>query len=434
MTSLLLPSNTVQSYEKSAVDMRRVVSMIMGGGRGDRLFPLTTSRCKPAMCYGGAYRLIDIPISNAINSGCQKIYIITQFLSHSLHRHILETYRPGTFYSGFIDILSVEEKPEARNWLQGTADAVRQNIHYLRDISADYVLVLSGDQLYQMDFNKMLSFAYETDADVVVASLPVHESEATRLGILQVDERQFITSFAEKPQSKAELDDLRLSTDQLSQLDILNEDNKCFLGSMGIYLFKRQALIDLLQGDPREDFGKHLIPTQVSKGNIATYIHQGYWEDIGTVGTFYQANMALNSANPPLNCYDEQWRICSQEVSLPGTRLSHVQMEQVMLCKGSVIEAKTITRSIIGPRSHIKKDTAIFDSYLMGNDNYAFCGHIGENCTIRKAIIDKQVNIGKNVQLVNHKNLSYYDSNLVYVRDGIIVVPRGVTIPDGFVF
>lgn len=430
------------------IDMRRVATIVMGGGQGSRLFPLTKFRCKPAMCFGGRYRLVDIPISNALNSGCQKIFILTQFLARTLHHHILSTYRMDPFSQGFVEVLPAEENMKGRNWFQGTADAVRQNIEYLTETSADYYLILSGDQLYNMDFRNMVHFAHETDADVVISCLPVGESDAKRMGVMQIDGGNFITAFHEKPQLKRDLNKMSLTKEEIQRLGLTksqgNTDtpSNLFLGSMGIYLFKKKALLDLLISDTREDFGKHLIPTKVSQGGIAAYIHQGYWEDIGTIESFYNANMSLTTSSPSFDCYNEDWRIFSHQTTLPGARLGNTQLTDSILCEGAIINADEVTRSIIGPRSIVGEGTIIRDTYHMGNDFYSTRNEsmlhpprfeIGKNCIIKRAIIDKHALIGDGVQLVNKEGLSNYDSDIAYIRDGIIVIPRGATLPDGFI-
>lgn len=422
--------------------MKRVAAIVLGGGQGARLFPLTTTRCKPAMCFGGRYRLIDIPISNSLNSGCDKIFIITQFLSSSLHQHILRTYHLDAFSSGFIELLPAEEKPDAKSWFEGTADAVRKNLNYLQETPVDYFLILSGDQLYNIHFEEMLQFARDSDADLVVASLPVGEKEAGRMGILQVDEHNRITSFHEKPQHPKELAKLRLTENQMIARNIDPKQKRAFLGSMGIYLFKRQVLLDLLVEDSRNDFGKHIIPFKVEEGNAITYIYHDYWEDIGTIESFYQANMALTRRLPLFDCYNEDRKIFSQHTNLPGARISDCRIRSSIICEGAVIEAEEISGSIIGLRTLIHKGVTIRDSYVMGNDFYEppiitdrLPEHfqIGEDSLICKAIIDKNVSIGKNVRLINKDRLNHYDSDNIYIRDGIIVVPRGATIPDNFV-
>jgi glucose-1-phosphate adenylyltransferase len=422
--------------------MKRVATIILGGGQGTRLFPLTKTRSKPAMSYGGNYRLIDIPISNALNSGAQKIFIITQFLSSSLHQHIFQTYRFSSLSSGFIELLPVEEKHQQREWLQGTADAVRQNLDYFIETAADYFLILSGDQLYTMDYRQLVQFAQEKDADAVIATLPVNEEDAKRMGVLHINEDSFITKFHEKPQAREDLDKMKMPSEQAKKVGIDPESKCSYLGSMGIYLVKRNVLIDLLQSDRGLDFGKHIIPAKVAQGNVAAYIFDGYWEDVGTVESFYNANMALTEPSPVFDCYNENWPIYAQHTMLPGARINHTQVTQSIICEGSLVDAKEVSRSIIGARTIIRQGTVIRDSYVMGNDYFAppietsrfpkeF--YIGENTVIQKAIIDKHVQIGNNVQLINKQNLTTYDSDSVYIRDGIIIVARGATIPDGFV-
>lgn len=445
-TNLTLNDRAVKSKRRSQaaplVDMRHVAAIILGGGQGTRLFPLTKWMCKPALCYGGRYCLIDIPISNAIHSGCHKIFIITQFLSSSLHQHIFKTYRLDPFSSGFIELLPAEEKHLNKKWFQGTADAVRQNLDYFIDSPAEYFLILSGDQLYNMDFVEMLHFAHKTDADLVIATLPIEEKDAKRMGVLKINADHFISSFCEKPREASELNKMRLSKQQMQTLEISSESRQNFLGSMGIYLFKRKALIDLLLNDPGHDFGKHLIPAQVAEGNAAAFIFQGYWEDIGTIESFYQANMALTGNHPLFNCYDEEWRIFACPANLPGPKIFNTQVNNSIICEGSFVEADEVSRSIFGPRTIVRKGSIIRDSYLIGNDFYPSRNtptrlpetfQIGENCIIRNAIIDKHVQIGNGVQLINKDKLLHFDSENVYIRDGIIVVSRGASIPDGFI-
>ncbi len=427
----------------SPVDMRRVAAIVLGGGQGTRLFPLTSTRCKPAISFGGHNRLIDISIINAIHSYCDKIYIITQFLSTSLHKHICRTYQGNSAFSnGFLDILSAEQRPSHDEWFQGTADAVRQNLYYLKEAPVDYFLILSGDQVYSMDFREMVAFANNMNADVVVGALPVNLENAKRMGILRIDQNSnAVTDFVEKPQQTEILDTLKLSRAFRNRLEIDESEKKFYLGSMGIYLFKRQALIDLLTSDPREDFGKHLLPTKVSQGGAYAYIHDGYWEDIGTIKTFYEANLALTYPSAPLNYYNEAYPFIRNFSQLPGAKIINCMINNSIICEGSIVEAEEVTHSILGPRSVIKKGAVIRHSYIMGNDFYHPPSvdsrfpeklHIGENTIIQKAIVDKDVYIGKGVHLVNKANLTNYDSDKVYIREGIIVVPRGAYIPDGF--
>jgi glucose-1-phosphate adenylyltransferase len=426
-----------------SVDMKLVASIILGGGEGTRLYPLTLTRCKPAINFGGKYRLIDVPISNSIHADCYKIFVLTQFLSSSLHHHIFQTYMQGGRASGLIEILTAEQKPTQKAWFQGTADAVRQNLDYLLESPVEYFLILSGDQLYNINFREMVLFAQSTNADVVVAALPVTVQDATRMGILKVDEKNFITEFYEKPQEKELLQRLRSPQEVVERMGISSTSKRNYLGSMGIYLFKRKALVELLMKDPREDFGKHLIPTQVQQGRIAAFLYEGYWEDIGTIETFYQANMALTNPKPQFSFHNEARPIFTCRYDLPPAKFSDTQIKQSILCEGAVVEADELTHSILGPRSVIHKGAIIRDSYIMGNDYYESAvrdhhrlpinPHIGENCILSRTIVDKNATIGKGVQLINKQKLTTYNGENIYIRDGIIVVPRGATVPDGFI-
>lgn len=421
----------LESFFYNKLKEDRVASIILGGGEGLRLFPLTLARCKPAIPIGGCYRLIDFSISNSLNSGYQQIFVLTQFLSSSLHQHIFKTYQFDSFSGGYIELLPAEQKPQKKTWFQGTADAVRQSIDFFTEAPVDYFLILSGDQLYQMDFRRLLYFAKQTDADLVVASLPITEKDASRMGVLKVNDEQRVTDFTEKPQTSAEL----------SPFYFPNASGKNYLASMGIYLFKRQALFDLLMADPREDFGKHLIPSQVELGGVYAYQHEGYWEDVGTIGSFYEANIGLTENNPKFNCYDEKFPIFSSQSHLPGAKIKHALLNQSILCEGSLVEGCEVDRSILGPRSVVKNGTIIRESYIMGNEFYTppvqvkgrpSSVGIGEDCVIQRAIIDKYVKIGRGVQLINKNQLTTYDGEHVFIRDGIIIVPRGASLPDGF--
>lgn len=412
-------------HHKISIDMRNVTTIILAGGNGTRLSPLTDTLCKPAICFGGKYRLIDIPISNAIHSGCQKIFVISQYLSASLHKHIFNTFHPGAFPSTSIELISAEQRHGEKNWFQGTACAVRQNMHYFTENPCEYFLILSGDQVYNMDFQEMTHFAKNTQAEVVVATLPVDEQDAKRMGIMKINKNSMIEEFCEKPQEQAQLNQFRLS---------ISDEKKPFLGSMGIYLFKRQVLIDLLLKDPREDFGKHLIPTQVKQGNVAAYIHNGYWEDIGTIGSYFKANLALTTSQPEFSCHDSNRHIFFKQHYLAAPKIMNSVLTNSIICDGSLVEAAEVTNSIIGMRSTIKQGSIIRNSYILGNEHHS--SHkpmIGEKCLIDHAIIDKNVHIGNNVQLINREKLSNFTNDKVCIRDGIIVVPHGTHIPDGFI-
>lgn len=412
-------------------NMDRIATIILGGGEGTRLLPLTETRCKPAITFGGRYRLIDIPISNSLHSGCHKIFILTQYLSASLHQHVFRTYRQDSFHSGCVELLSAEQRPSKGGWFKGTADAVRQNLDYFREIPADYFLILSGDQIYSMDYRQMVQLAHETDADLVLGAKIVSEQDCKRLGILKINEDQKITNFVEKPQTKSALTNLHLPNDK-----------NHYLASMGIYLFKRKALFNLLEEDPRHDFGQHLIPKLVDEGKAFAHLFNAYWEDIGTIGSFYEANIALTAEEPQFNCYDESWPIYSSQQHLPSPKLSNAFISQSIICEGALIEADEVRNSILGPRTVIKRGSVICSSYIMGNDFYRppiNSAHlperleIGNNCIITKAIVDKNSCIGNNVRLINKNNLSHYDGGNIFIRDGVIVVPRGAAIADGFI-
>lgn len=391
---------------KRRIDMRRVAPIVLAGGVGTRLFPLTLSRCKPALPFAGNNRLIDIPVSHALAAGCEKVYVLTQFLSASLHHHLLKTYSS-------IQLLTAEQKPSKSIWYQGTADAVRQNLEYLAECDVDYFLILSGDQLYQMDFEKLVAFAEQKDADLLIASLPVKEQSAVRMGILKADQEGRICDFYEKPSLKSDLDRFRMHSD-------------CYLGSMGIYLFKKKILIDLLNEDSREDFGKHLIPSQVTKGNAFTYQFPGYWEDIGTVRSFYEANIALTKRESAFDLYLNKGSLKKAPSLLPPPKIDHSTLDAVLLCEGAYIDSCSLSKSIIGPLTEIEKGTRVEASYLFGNTK------ISQDCMIERAIIDKNVRLGNGVKLLNKKGLETYDGDQIYIRDGIIVVARGAYLPDGF--
>ena len=429
-----------------AINMNRVASVILGGGKGTRLYPLTAARCKPAISFGGRYRIIDVPISNSLNSNVNKIFVLTQFLSANLHRHILDTYRVSYTSKGFIELLGAEEKPGRKSWFEGPADAVRQNLEYLEEIPVDYFLILSGDQLYNIDFQEMVNFSANTGADLTIASLPIDEKRARRMGLLKVNKRAQITDFFEKPSDKRTLDRFRIKdSDSLrKKTNITLSDATPYLGSMGIYVFKRESLFNLLKEDKREDFGKHLIPTQVAKGNTSVYIYNGYWEDIGTIESYFYANLALTKSRPELDCYDDINSIYTCPYNLPGPKIVNSKIKDSIICEGALVEAREVSNSIIGTRSVIKKDSIIRNSYIVGNDFYAKPIHapshhpsqisIGRNCRLEKVILDKNVCIGNSVQLINKKKILNYDNGHgVYIRDGIVVVPRGNYIPDNFV-
>jgi len=413
----------------------QIASIILAGGQGTRLYPLTINHCKPAVAYGGKYRLIDIPISNSINSGIRRLFILAQYMTAELEQHINKSYQFDSFSFGQMQFISPEERVDGNKiWFEGTADAVRKSLPYLDECPVEYFLILSGDQLYNIDFSKMLEFAKATDADLTVAALEVSEEIAPRLGILKVDEKKSITDFIEKPQEKETLEQFRLPQ---------GVGSKGFLGSMGIYIFKKEALISLLHEDHREDFGKHLIPTQIKKGKTSAFIYDGYWEDIGTIRSFYEANLNLTDPNFALQLYNDKKPIYTQPMFLPGPKIDKTKIVDSVICDGAYIEADEIIHSIIGIRSHIGKNTVIRNSILLGNHFYYSPlfqkssimekANIGKNCIIENAIIDEDVQIEDDVKLINEKKLETYDGDGVFIRDGIIIVPAKTRIKKGFV-
>jgi glucose-1-phosphate adenylyltransferase len=413
----------------------KAATIILAGGQGTRLFPLTLSRCKPDVSFGGRYKLIDIPISNSINANISRIFIISQYFATSLNHHITTTFRAETLSGTAIQMLTPEETHEKKSWYMGTADAVRQNIQYFEQLPLDYLIILSGDQLYNMDLLDMLTFAKQKEADLTIATIPVSEKEATRMGIMKIDPNGYIIDFVEKPKNKEIFKNYQLK----EPLD----KSRPYLGSMGIYIFKKERLIELLRESNGDDFGKDIIPKQIaSKGKTASYVYDGYWEDIGTVESFYTANLALTTHDLGLNLYNEVAPIYSQHVHLPSASMKKTIVHDSIICEGSVIKAKEIIHSLIGIRSRIGEDTVIHDSIIMGNTTYhagikesdPYEYLIGAHCHIKKAIIDEQTLIEDNVDLLNLENRTTFDSDHLYVRDGIIVVPSGAHIKKGFRF
>jgi len=412
--------------------IKRVAAVILAGGQGTRLFPLTQHRCKPAVGFGGRYRLIDIPLSNSLNSDITRLFVISQYFASSLHQHILATYHLDFFQTGGIELLCPEEIPDRKIWFKGTADAVRQNLEHLVKSPVDYFLILSGDQLYNIDFREMVRFAKEKNADMVVAALKVPEEEAKRMGVLKIDATNHIKDFYEKPKDR----------EVLNRFVITDGKASFYLGSMGIYVFKREALIALLQ-EEGHDFGQHLIPIQIKKGNAYTYHYRGYWVDIGTIDSFYEANMALLDQKNCLNTYDESNPIYTQPYNLPSPMIKEAVIRNSLIGQGAIIEGNEIINSVIGIRSHIKRGTRISHSIVMGNHFYRPPLHqhpplpkefsIGENCIIERAIIDEHTYIGNKVRLINKDKRETFDGDGVYIRDGIIIVTTGTELPDGYI-
>jgi len=420
---------------------QNVATVVLAGGQGTRLFPLTSCRCKPAVNFAGRYRLIDIPISNALNSQFHNIYVLSQYLASGLNQHVFDTYSLDHLQGGCIECLTPEENAVQKVWFKGTADAVRKNMRHLLKGNYEYFLILSGDQLYNMDLQAFAHFAIEKDADLTIAALPILEKDAKRMGLLKVDANFNVTDFVEKPKEDEILHTFKMPKEAVKHAHL--KDKTCYLGSMGIYFFKRDCLEALVEEDDREDFGHHLIPTQIKKGKSAAFVYDGYWEDIGTIGSYYNANLCLTTGDCALDFYNEIDPIHAHITNLPAARIRHARIDTSIICDGSIIECDTIAHSMIGLRSHVKKGTIIKDSVLIGNQFYTPPENhiidlpseftIGENCLIERAIIDEHVKIGNNCRLTNPGGIQTYDSDLLCIRDGIIVIPSGTEIPDNYI-
>ena len=409
--------------------MNDVLGIIMGGGRGSRLHPLTAMRSKPAVPIAGKYRLIDIPISNCINSGIYRVAILTQFNSVSLHRHISQAYNFDVFHTGWVEILAAEQTPESADWYQGTADAVRKQLFEIQATGAEYVLILAGDHLYRMDYREMAGFHWEKQADITVAVQPVVRGEASRFGILKVESDGKISAFVEKPKDPEV---------QKKFISRPHDDARPFLGSMGIYIFKTSVLIDLLTNFPKhDDFGGDIIPEAIKSLKVFGYDFDGYWEDIGTIRSFYETNLKLTSQNPPFNFYDPKAPIYTHARFLPGSIVEDSKLQDVMIAEGSRIRKADITHSIIGIRSQISEGTVIKDSIVMGADYYEPKKNrevplgIGKNCHIESAILDKNVQIGDGVVIRAFPRDKDIDHELYYVRDGVVVIAKDTMVPPG---
>jgi glucose-1-phosphate adenylyltransferase len=410
--------------------MDEILAIILGGGRGSRLYPLTKMRSKPAVPMAGKYRLIDIPISNCINSGIYRIAVLTQFNSVSLHRHISRNYVFDNFHSGWIQIWAAEQTMQNADWYQGTADAVRKQINEIRSSRAKYVLILAGDHLYRMDYAAMARFHWDLNADITVAVQPVLKTEAHRFGILKRDANYKLTDFAEKPREEGLLNEL-----------VSREDpEKPFLGSMGIYMFRTETLFDLLNNYPLDDFGSHVIPQAIKTHQVFGFDFSGYWEDIGTIRSFYETNLALTKPNPPFDFYDANGPIYGATRFLPGTSIHNSSMKNVLLSEGCCIDNAVISDSIIGVRSQICGGVKIERSILMGadyyerpelDDNPPVPMGIGEGSEIEGAIIDKNACIGKGVIIKAFPRGTDLDFDNWVVRDGIVVIPKRAVLMDG---
>jgi glucose-1-phosphate adenylyltransferase len=421
-----------------------ILCVIMGGGQGKRLFPLTKERAKPAVPLAGKYRLVDIPISNCINSGFRRIYVLTQFNSTSLHRHISGTYKFDLFSSGFVEILAAQQTPTDISWYEGTADAVRKNLIHFLNHDFDYLLILSGDQLYRMDFRHIIAQHAETGADITVATKPVGRLEAQSLGIMQISEDRRIKRFAEKPTDPAVLDSLRLPPEWNSKFGVA-AGRESFLASMGIYVFNRSLICDLLN-HPQPDFGKHIIPHAIDTQRVFSYVFNGYWEDIGTIRTFFEANLDLASELPRFNFFDMSAPIFSRPRYLPSSKINGAVIDHALLADGCIINRARLTNSIVGLRTIIGDGSELNRVITLGSDYYepqeSVEKHeregkprlgIGAHCKIENAIIDKNARIGNNVVISPAGKPDKLNHELYYIRDGIVIIPKKAVIPHGTV-
>src|SRR5215813_1400092 len=425
----------------------KLLAVILGGGAGNRLFPLTQQRSKPAVPLGGKYRLVDIALSNCINSDVLRTFVLTQYNSASLNRHIAQTYRFSQFSNGFVEIIAAEQTPESPQWFQGTADAVRQVLPHIRDWGIDTLLILSGDHLYRMDYRDFLTRHYETDADVTVSVIPSDVQGASEFGLLKTDETGRIVEFKEKPKG-ADLEMMRVDTKILG----LSEDEaikRPFLASMGIYLFKYELLEQMLAEQPGwVDFGKEMIPGAISRHNVQAFGFNGYWEDIGTIGAFYRANLDLTSTIPKFNLFDAEAPVYTRARYLPPSKIGESEIRESIVSDGCIVNGAKLFKSVIGLRSRISEGVSIESSYIMGADYYQTLEEmridhgqglprvgIGENSVVHRAIIDKNARIGSGVRLVNEAGVAQADApdHSYFIREEIIIVPKNAVIRDGTV-
>ncbi|MCB0446149.1 MAG: glucose-1-phosphate adenylyltransferase [Gelidibacter sp.] len=415
----------------------KVISIILGGGQGSRLYPLTETRSKPAVPIAGKYRLVDIPISNCINSNITRMFVLTQFNSASLNKHIKNTYHFSFFSSAFVDVLAAEQTISNNNWFQGTADAVRQSMHHFLSHDFEYALILSGDQLYQMDFNDMLDAHIANNAKISIATLPVKEKEATSFGILKTDKKNIITSFIEKP-------DASVLPDWTSEVsDDMKKAGRNHLASMGIYIFNRDLLIELMSNPDTNDFGKEIIPQSIHKHKTLSYQFEGYWTDIGNIDSFFEANLGLTDPIPQFDLFNNNKRIFTRARMLPTTKISGTTLNRAVIAEGCIINAAKVEHSVIGIRSRIGNDSTIINTYIMGSDSYQTFEEvtsrtkipmgIGKRCFIKNAIIDKNCRIGNDVRINGSVHSKDTETDTYVIKEGIVVVKKGATIPNGTV-
>ena len=426
--------------------MRNVMTLVLGGGKGTRLYPLTKHRSKPAVPLAAKYRLIDIPISNCLNAGLNRIYVLTQFNSASLHQHISHTYSFDPFGGGFVEILAAQQTNESMDWYQGTADAVRQNLRRIEGPDIEYVLILSGDQLYRMDYTEMLRTHREHNADVTIAALPVDRKQAAAFGIIRLDDTGRVAGFLEKPQTDEEIDLVRTEPSWIDARGLESRGRDC-LANMGIYLFNRDTLVDVLTKTNYRDFGKEVFPASIRSRRVQVHLFDGYWEDIGTIRAFYEANLLLASSQPPFEIASSQAPLYTRRRFLPPLQLEGARLSHSLIADGSRIEeGAVIENSVIGPRCHIGRNVTIRNSILMGADYFQSPAEIaadsaaglprigiGDGTLIEGAIVDKNARVGQNVRIRNERGVDSADeTEQAVISDGIVVIPKDVTLPDGW--
>ncbi|MDR4505671.1 MAG: glucose-1-phosphate adenylyltransferase [Candidatus Scalindua sp.] len=424
------------------LSMNHVAGIILGGGKGTRLFPLTKTRSKPAVPLGGKYRLVDIPVSNCINSGIKKIFVITQFNSESLNRSVYETYKFDHFSNGYIRILAAEQSMESKEWLQGTADAIRKNIkHVAADMNVEYFLILSGDQLYRMDYDQIIIRHQESHTDVTIALTVVDKEKAPEFGLARVDDAGNIQAFIEKPEDPSLIETYYIPP-SVKESEELDANKDYVLANMGIYVFSKQYLCSLMENSDEHDFGKHIIPSLLGKKKLTGFFHNAYWEDIGTIRAFYEANLDLASPSPKFSLFDIEHPIYAQPLFLPPSRLEECNISNSLISEGCIAHKVSIKESVIGVRSIINQDSSINKSIIMGADFYEknlsekrdrTPMGIGSNCIIERAIIDKNARIGNNVHIINQKKKNNLIGHGYWIRDGIVVVEKGAVIAEGTV-
>ena len=416
----------------------KALAIILGGGQGSRLYPLTEERSKPAVPIAGKYRLVDIPISNCINADIKRMFVLTQFNSASLNRHIKDTYHFSFFSSAFVDVLAAEQTPNNKTWFQGTADAVRQSMHHFLRHDFKYFLILSGDQLYQMDYEHLINEHEKSNAKISIATIPVNAKDATEFGILKSDENNVITSFIEKP-------DTSLLADWTSDVsDEMKGEGRHYLASMGIYVFNRELLTELMKNPDTNDFGKEIIPQAIDKHKTVSYQYEGYWTDIGNIDSFFEANLGLTDEIPKFDLYDKKKRIYTRARMLPTTKISGTALNKTVIAEGCIVSAAKIEKSVIGIRSRIGNESTVINTYMMGSDYYESLEDInnndipilmgiGERCFIKNAILDKNCRIGDDVRINGGKHLEDKETDTYMIKQGIVVIKKSATIPKGTV-